>query len=220
MYAHNNRAGVRTARLGLESLEGRIVLSATVPAPTPVVGQTASAASEMQVQHLTTASVPQATYARFGYHWGIGPAGTVIQGTNTTTGNGKSTGSVDFALVRDGQMTARVGGPAAYLPVGFVMTTSSASAAHPDHYHANFSVTLRLRDASGVMGTVTFKGTINGTLTWGASHLTVTFQTPTTQRVTLGHHVYTVSLPTSINLASPTAPAAMLYAKVQVSARR
>src|SRR5262249_6200163 len=173
MYAHNTRGG-RAARLGLESLEGRIVLSATVPAPAPLVGQAVTAASEMRIVPLSTTTQAHAAYATFGYHWGVNPA-TVVLGTNPTTANHTSTGSVDFALMRDGHKAARVGGPASWVPIGFVMTTSSASAAHPDRFHTSFSVTLRLRDASsGATGQLTFRGTIDGTLTWNASHLTAT----------------------------------------------
>jgi hypothetical protein len=214
MHPHNTRGG-RAARLGLESLEGRIVLSAAAPvAPLPVAGQSATA-SEMQIQHLP--SQGQATYATFGYHWGAGSTGTVIQGTNPTTGNGKSTGSVAFALVRDGHETARVGGPTVWTPLGFVMTSSSASAAHPDHFHASVTITLQLRDAaSGKTGTLTFKGTIDGTMTWNASHLTVTFAAPV-QKLTLGHHVYTVTLPHTFHPVGPTAMPLRLYAQLQVA---
>jgi hypothetical protein len=218
MHAHINRAGVRAARLGLESLEGRIVLSTTVPAPAPVVGHTAT--TELPVLHLTSVPTVQATYAHFGYHWGTGKAGTVILGTNSTTGNGKSTGSVDFALVRDGSEAARVGGPAVYVPIGFVMTTSSASPSHPDQFHTGFSLTLQLRDAaSGAIGTLTFSGTINGTMTWSGANLTATFSSPTTQKLTLGKHVYTVTLPHTIRPTGPLNAPATLYAQVQVTPR-
>src|SRR5262249_18298985 len=74
LLALENRKGGRPARLGLESLEGRIVLSSTLPAPVPAPTTVShTAATQMQIQSLPPQT--QATYAHFGYHWGTGPAG-------------------------------------------------------------------------------------------------------------------------------------------------
>jgi hypothetical protein len=223
MQAHNSR----TARLGLESLEGRIVLSTTtLPAAAPIIGRQ-SATPPMQVDHLSarTASVaPQAAKtqasASFSYGWVAGPR-SVLVGTNTKTGNGKSSGSVALALVRNRSASAHVGGPPVTLRVGFITTTGSATPRDPDRYHVAFSMKLHLRDAaSGRSADVIFRGTINGTLSWKGSHLKATFQTPTTQRVILGNHVYTVTLPRSFTPAGPYEAPVSLYARIQVSARR
>jgi hypothetical protein len=213
MQAHNH-AGRCTARLGLESLEGRTLLSATLPTPATAASIAVAHPASVQVHH----QAAQPTYAHFSYDWHVGPS-AVLVGTNNTTLNGKSTGSVDFALVRGGDDASRVGGPRGALPIGFVMTTSSASPDHPDHFHVSFTLRLRLHDASsGKTGELTFKGTVNGTLDWGASHLTVTFLSPTTQKLTLGHHVYTVTLPNTIKPTGPNDVPTPLYAMVQVGA--
>jgi hypothetical protein len=102
MRTNTSRASQLTARLGLESLEGRTLLSATLPTPAPTVGHVASTTT-LQVHHQ---AATQARMVGFSYQWCVGPS-AVIVGTNPTTGNGKSTGSVDFALVRGGGDTVR-----------------------------------------------------------------------------------------------------------------
>jgi hypothetical protein len=216
-----NRAGRFSARLGLESLEGRMLLSATLPAAPSGGTAVAHPADAFAVNHLaTTSAQAQATYAHFSYDWHVGPS-AVLVGTNSTTLNGKSTGSVDFALVRRGNDALKMGGQRGALPIGFVMTTSSADPSHPDHFHVSFTVTLKLHDdASGKTGVLTFHGTVDGTLDWMASHLTITFQSPLTQSLTLGHNVYKVTLPSTIKPTGPNDVPTPLYAFVQVSAAR
>jgi hypothetical protein len=222
MQAHNSRS----ARLGLESLEGRIVLSTTaLPAHAPVVGQQ-SAVSALAVEYqsdtaqIASIQAASVTRASFSYSFSVGPR-SILLGTNTTTANGKSSGSVAMALVRNRSASAVVGGPAVSVRVGFVTTTGSATPAHPDRFtNVPFSVTLHLRDAaSGRTADVVFRGAINGTMSWQASHLRATFWTPT-QHVTLGNHVYTVTMPSAFTPAGPYEAPVTLYAKIQVSARR
>jgi hypothetical protein len=223
MLTNNASRSRQTARLGLESLEGRIALSTTPLAPLATTGHVATASTtQMQITHQTTTTTTTTTqqavtYAHFGYGWGLGKEGAVILGTNTTTGNHKSTGSVDLALVRGGLDAARVGGAPVSVPVGFALTTSSASAAAPDHFNSTFTVTLKLKDASGASAVLTFHGRITGTLTWGASHLTATFLSPTTQTVTLGHHKYVVTMPAKFTPTGPQDMPVPLFAKVSVS---
>jgi hypothetical protein len=98
------------------------------------------------------------------------------------------------------------------------MTTSSASTSQPDRFHSAFSISLRLRDtATGKWGRVTFKGTIDGTLTADDSHLTLHFHSPLKQSITLGHHVYTVTLPAALHPSGPNDVPTPVYAFVQVS---
>src|SRR5262249_17836368 len=72
-------------------------------------------------------------------------------------------------------------------------------------------------DNSGATGTLTFKGTITGTLSWNSSALSFNFQNPT-QTLILGGRMYTVSLPQGpIHLPSPNSVPNRLEARVQVS---
>ncbi len=194
------RAGRFTARLGLECLEGRVLPSATVPAPTSGTAQTASV---------------QAT-AGYTYSWSISP-GAVLLGTNSSTGNGKSSGSIMVALYAPGSSSATVGGPAVSVSLGLVTTSSSAVAAKPDVYNTPFSITLKLKDSgSGASGTLTFAGTITGTLSWDRSSLVVAFTSPT-QKVTLGGRLYTISLPGKLGLGTPDSAPVKISASIQVS---
>jgi hypothetical protein len=213
MHLRTNCAGRFRARLGLESLEGRMLLSSTTlpsPSPAPAIGSHTSQQTQVQA---TSQS------ANYSFSWAVGPT-SVLVGTNPTTGNGRSTGSVDFALVRNATQSSKLGAPASSLPIGFLVTTSSAEHAHPDVFHASFTLQLQLRDASsGATGVLTFKGTINGTLTWDHSALTATFQSPLTQKLTLGNHVYTVTLPSSLHANGPWDVPTPIYAQVQVKPR-
>ena len=215
-------AGRSTVRLGLESLESRTLLSTGLALPTLAAAKAAlhytgpapididytTPAKPAAVQHTTTGN------ASYTYHWAVGPS-AVLVGTN---GNGPSTGSVDFALVRDGSEAAKLGGPAGTLPVGFLVTTSSADASDPDHFNTPFTLHLTLRDAaSGKTGQLTFKGKITGTLNWNQANLKATFFSPTTQKITLGNHVYTVSLLATLFPNGPNDVPTPIYAHVQIS---
>jgi hypothetical protein len=212
----------RSVRPGLESLESRTLLSSSMPtalaAPPAIVGHSAAAA--IHIDHTTPAATTQhaaPATASFAYHWSVGPS-SVLVGTNTITRNRASTGSVDFALVRDSSAVARLGGPASTVPVGFLLTTSSAGDGLPDHFNTPFTIRLRLRDAaSGATGEVTFKGRITGTLSWDHSGLQATFLSPTTQKITLGKHVYTVSLPATLVPNGPYDMPTTVFARIQVA---
>jgi hypothetical protein len=201
MFQNTTRASRRFARLGVECLEGRTLPSAAPLAP-PVLS------SSVQVAHVPAATQ---TNAAFSMHWTVGPKAVI-------TGSNGATGSVDFALYRDASSSAKVGGPAVTMHVGVITTTSSANNSHPDIYsHTPFTLTLKLKDAgSGATGTVTFKGFINGNLSWQHSSLTITFQNAT-QKLTLGGRVYTVTLPQNIHPPVPGKTPFVLNATVQVS---
>jgi hypothetical protein len=217
MNALKSRAGRCTARPGLESLEDRTLLSATLPTAAPfVAAATSQHAAAMQVQHLTPSATIQdvsqvGAIASYSYRWSVGP-GPVI------TGDRGNTGSVAFATAPAGSDASLVGGPADTISVALPVTNSSASDASPDHYNAPFTLSLKIRDdATGAVGTLTFRGMITGTLSWDRSSLSVNFQDPT-QQVNLGGHVYTVRLPQGhIHLPDPTSLPITLTASVQVS---
>ncbi len=158
--------------------------------------------------------------AAFSLTWAISPA-AVLEGTNSTTRNGKSTGSVDFALAGAAAYALDVGGRPRSESAGFVVTTSSADAAAPDVFDSAFTLRVRVKDAaSGRAGIVYFQGNLHGTLTAGHSALTVNFSSPQSRKLTLGHHVYTVTLPAVLHPGAPGARPAVLHTSLQVSARR
>ncbi len=193
MFLNNARAVRRATRLGVETLEGRTLLSAS--------GLVSQAVSSTVV---------------YATHWSVTP-GAVLTGSNAATGNHKSTGSVDVALFRDASLAGKLGAAPATIHVGLVTTTSSATDSRPDIYHTSFTLTLRLKDAaSGVIDTLSFKGTIDGTLTASHSMLTINFKTPV-QKVTLGHHVYTITLPQGIHPPAPGTTHATLDVKIGVA---
>jgi hypothetical protein len=75
-------------------------------------------------------------------------------------------------------------------------TFSDAPQITPDHFtNKSYSLTLQLGDgASGKQGSLTFSGMFNGTLSAFNASITNTFSGPITQKLTLGHDVYTVSV--------------------------
>jgi hypothetical protein len=210
-----NHCAQRSAvRLGLEVLEGRLLLSATLPAPAPATNAQISGADSF-IQGIKTASAvqssPASTDAFFNYSWSMSPS-TVLIGANALTHNLHSTGSVDFALVRPNYTAA------GKIPLGAITTLSSASDKVPDQYHTAFTLTLRIADAAtGAVGYVTFKGLITGTLSAKSSTLSIIFQGPLTQKVTLGKHVYSVTMPSSLKPTGPRDAPSMVYASVGVS---
>ena len=66
----------------------------------------------------------------------------------------------------------------------------------PDRFtNRPYTLTMSLTDAaSRASGTLTFAGVFNGTLGATSAHLTTTFTSPATRRLTLGGNVYTVTL--------------------------
>ncbi len=127
-----------------------------------------------------------ADYMNWSYHWSISPAPVLSSGT----------GTVSQALGQPGQGAPRILAAA-------VTTSSDASASNPDRYNKYFRLTLHLMDrATHQSGSLTFLGTISGTLTATTSHLTERFLTPS-EHLTLGRHIYWVNLPRYISLMPP-----------------
>jgi hypothetical protein len=131
----------------------------------------------------------RADYMNWSYHWSISPRPVFASGT----------GTVAMALGRGGTGSSHILAAA-------VTTSSSASARRPDRFNSSFRLTLHLYDrASHRSGNLTFQGRIIGTLTSTGAHLYETFRTPR-EHLTLGGHVYWVSLPPHLMLLPPGAP--------------
>src|SRR5262249_24821955 len=75
-------------------------------------------------------------------------------------------------------------------------TFSSAPRTSPDTVtHGDYSLTLSLTDtASGATGTVTFTGYFSGTFSTTSANVANAFTGDTTQTLTLGGHVYTITI--------------------------
>lgn len=130
----------------------------------------------------------RADYMNWSYQWSISPRPVFASGT----------GTVAMALGRGGMGSSHILAAA-------VTTSSSTSIASPDRFNSSFRLTLHLTDrASHRSGNLTFQGRIIGTLTSTGAHLFETFRTPL-QHLTLGGHVYWVSLPPHLRLLPPGA---------------
>ena len=135
---------------------------------------------------LLVGGAARADYMNWSYHWSISPAPVLASGT----------GTVSQALGQPGKGATRILAAA-------VTTSSDASAKNPDRYNKTFSLTLHLMDrATHQSGSLTFSGTILGTLTANSAHLTETFRTPI-EYLRLGRHIYEVQLPRYLTLMSP-----------------
>jgi hypothetical protein len=90
-------------------------------------------------------------------------------------------------------------GPATILATG-LKAFSSAPDSNPDIFSNRlFSLTLRLTDdASGDSGTLTFQGTVTGTLSADRANLTAAMGQPSGQFLSLGGQFYQVSLAVSL----------------------
>jgi hypothetical protein len=77
-----------------------------------------------------------------------------------------------------------------------ITTSSTASALSPDTFtNKSYSLTINLKDdASHATGSLTFTGTLNGTVSATSTNLTTTFGSPLVQSLLLGKDLYTVSL--------------------------
>lgn len=75
---------------------------------------------------------------------------------------------------------------------------STAATANPDTFtHANYAFTLQLQDsATKANGTATFSGFFSGTMTANNANIKMNPTSPTSQQITLGANVYTVTLGT------------------------
>jgi hypothetical protein len=155
----------------------------------------------------------------FSYAWDVAPS-TVFVGSNSSTPNGLSTGSVILVLSRGQGAAPRLAMAAGTSAPILLETTSSAIAAQPDRFHATFTLRLRLKDdATGATGEVAFKATLSGALTEDHSSLVVRLLSPQRQRLVLGNHVYTVSMPAALHPLAPSDVTAQADAFVQVGPR-
>jgi hypothetical protein len=157
-----------------------------------------------------SAPAARADMINFGYSWTVQPSSVFASGT----------GSVMLAASPDGTGQATLNSTTtAQIPGANVTTNSAATSPAPDSFNTPFSMALKLNDpTAGQSGSLTFSGSISGSLTASSSNLNVTFTQPFTQSVDLGQHTWTVSIrPTMLGLPLPGGPAAQISALVSVS---
>jgi hypothetical protein len=92
-------------------------------------------------------------------------------------------------------------------------TFSSSGRNNPDHFtNKGYSLTLLLGDdPSGKQGSLTFSGAFSGTLTAFSANIANKFNGPTSQTLTLGNHLYTVSIGP---YAAPSLPGASVMGSI------
>jgi hypothetical protein len=136
----------------------------------------------------------------FNYDWTVHPA--VLPGLPG------STGDVLFAATQPGSGQAMPGDMIGTTIPGATITTTSSAVNPPDHFQGSFTMKLHLTDAlSNKSGNLTFTGSVSGTLTTTKSSLTGTFNTPLTQTLTLGGHLYSVTIDELFHPQPPGSPA-------------
>ena len=147
----------------------------------------------------------------FTYDWTSSPPSFI-------TGNPGNTGNVQIATPVDATVPATVGGPSVSIPAATLSTTVGTGST--DTYNASFSLILKLTDGvSNTMKSLTFNGTVAGTLTTTTSSLFANFSNPLTQTLTFGNLVYSVTIdPSSLHLPTPGAQSlGQINAKVSVT---
>ncbi len=123
----------------------------------------------------------------FSYQWSVQPA--ILNGLPG------STGSVLLSAAQPGNGQVTLGDPGGTTIPGATVTTTSSATNPADSFNAGFTMKVLLTDtATNQSNTLTFNGTVSGTLTTTESKLTGTFNNPLTQTLTLGGHLYSVTI--------------------------
>ncbi len=145
----------------------------------------------------------RADYMNWSYSTSAVPPGFSVTGANNGSGAVQLT---PFNNVAGGSSIAAL----AYQTAASTPVTFSAA-------NTSYTLTMTITDnATHDSGSLTFVGSISGGLSPTSSSLVNTFAV-TQKSLTLDGHVYTVSLPSSVALASPTSPQQDILAKVNVS---
>lgn len=120
---------------------------------------------------------------QWSYSWSRSP--TQVHADSPGTG---------YISLTDGAMKSAAG--TSNLVATNLQAHSTAPPSQPDVFtNKTYKLGLFLKDqASGQSGTISFTGEFNGTLTADSSNIKNTFVGPTTQTLTLGNHLYTVSI--------------------------
>jgi MYXO-CTERM domain-containing protein len=138
----------------------------------------------------------------FSYQWSVIPT-TISQGAGRININPADPGT-GSAMLNDSNPTLIPGG---------TLTTTSNHGAPGDHFDTSYQAVVRLTDSQSTQsGSLTFSGTLFGDLTSSSSTVSSQFLSPVTQTLTLGSHLYTVTIdPTLLALPSPNSSAPSLF---------
>jgi hypothetical protein len=149
-----------------------------------------------------TVSPVRADYLNWSYSTSTVPPGF------SATGAGGGGGAVQLT-----PFTSGVSGTS--IPI-LAFVTSAGTPVTFNAQNSTYTLTMTITDkTTNDSGSLTFHGSIGGSLTPTSSTLTNTFTT-TQESLTLDGHVYTVTLPPSVGLADPTKPQQSLVATVSV----
>jgi hypothetical protein len=136
----------------------------------------------------------------FSYQWTVQPA--ILPGLPG------STGSVLFSAAQPGTGQAMLGDITGATIPGATVTTTSSATNPADSFQGAFSMKLHLTDTlTNQSGDLTFTGSVSGTLTATQSSLTGTFDSPLSQTLTLGGHLYSVTIDELFHPQPPGSPA-------------
>jgi hypothetical protein len=110
-------------------------------------------------------------------------------------------------------------GSFARLVASRVRSFSGAGFHHPDHFTDQpFSLTIVIHDPqNGKSGSLTFNGSLNGTLWHHGADLTVTMSSPLTQTLHLNHQLYQVTLIPPDQIHGPGHLAGTFFASIKIS---
>ena len=143
----------------------------------------------------------------FDYAWKATPAAAVSSGT----------GSVLFSTYSQAGASVTLGGSTVIDAANLTSTSSggivpTSTIPFADVYNHAFGLELSLTDtSSGATGMLTFSGKLVGELTTTESTVSANFAGPLTQTLTLGSHVYSVTIdPSSAKVPPPGSTAAGL----------
>lgn len=154
------------------------------------------------VSSLAVSQAP-ADFMNWSYSSSALPPGFAVTGANNSSGAVQLT---PFTNAASGSSIAAL----AYQTSASGPVTFSAQ-------NATYTLTMTFTDnTTHDSGSLTFTGSISGSLSPTSSTLVNTFAV-TQKSLTLDGHVYTVTLPSSVSLAPPTSPQQDIFAKVSVS---
>ncbi len=153
----------------------------------------------------------------FTYSWDVLPSPIITGPTGPTGSSGQVTFQVGASQVAPGSGSAELGGPSAFL-LGIEVRTVSSATTPADSFDTSFHLKLNITDSDGHTGSVKFDGTIAGSVSVSSAALSITYDSPVTDVVTIAGRDYSVTIsPALVQLPAPGTGKALIDATIQVS---